>query len=87
MTWFRVATVLEQAAGSPVQDLKAQLAGSRDKLGRAEVGRGDHEQVNTALWVWMDNVNDGVSLHVERRTVCGESLCGFWWVGLTTTIK
>lgn len=70
-----------------MQDLKAQLAGSRDKLGRAKVDRGDNEQVNTALWVCTDNVNYGVSLHVEIRTVCEESLCGFWWVRLTTMIK
>lgn len=70
-----------------MQDLEAQLPGSRDKLGRVEVGRGDKEQVNTASRVCMDSVNGGVSSHVEIRTGCGESLCGFWWVRLTAMIK
>lgn len=71
-----------------MQDLKAHLTGSRDKLGRVEAGRGDKEQVNTTLRVCMDNVNDGVpTLEIKIRTVCGESLWGFLWVRLTALIK
>ena len=57
-----------------MQCLKAELIGSHDKLGVVEADTGYKEDANTARKACPNSVNDGVSLEIEMRAVCGASL-------------